>query len=287
MSRKIIVLGNCQVGGLAAAMQRIYWADEVRAVPLNAGKTDRGPAFFRQIGDADLVFGSAALRAQLAERNALPARFFTVPAVNFGAFHPDLIRASTHSGNRKGYHSAIAVWAFNRGLDPAAARKLFTYDTFEALGYFSRWDLSTEQLRARFDEAQIEFDRFFLAVKRLGTFMHTLNHPYAVVLAYLAKTLAIAAGHDGSIWTRDLQVMDALGRQESWGVYPDVARELAVPGSYSWLVDKGTLIEGLENYLDYAWQKYAEAGIQPGQLRMHGVKVPAYDAILSSALERA
>jgi hypothetical protein len=288
MTRQIIVLGNCQVGGIAAALQRIYWADEVQAVPLNpAGKVERGAPFFKQIADADLVFGSKSLEALLREKGKLPPNFVSVPAIYFSAFHPDVVRARAGTEKRFSYNSAICAWAFNRGLEPAQALRLYTRRTFAELGYFERWDASVAHQRAAFESAGLPFDRFFLAVKRLGAFMHTVNHPNATVLAYLAKTLALAAGHEDSIWNREIVINDALSRVESWGVYPEVARELAVHGSYSWLVERGTLIEGLENYVEHAYRRYTEAGVQRGQLQMVGVNPQAYDAILSSAFERS
>jgi hypothetical protein len=288
MGRRIVVIGNCQAAGLALALQRIYWADKVEAVASKArGAAARAADTARQLAEADLVFDTESPRADAARKTSA-ARIVQVPVVAFTAFHPDMAYAGDAEGEQVSYASAIAVWAYNRGLDPAAAARLFTRRTFAELGYFDRWGSSVAHLKDAFHQCGLPFEPFYLAVKRLGTFMHTLNHPKVEVLALLAKTLAIAAGHDPSVWRRDISLPDSLARATIWGVYPEVARELAVPGSYSWLIGRDTLIEGLENYLEHAWESHAVAGVLPGQLKLLGEEdTTLYDAVLTAALARS
>lgn len=285
MTRKILVLGNCQVAGVAAALQRIYWADEVQAVSLNT--VERNQLLFQRLSEADIVFGGKPIQALLTECRVAPRQFVSLPAIHFGAFHPDMVAARGAVNGRFAYNSAICIWAYNKGISRDQTLRLFTRRTFAELGYFDFWRASVARLRSAFDIAGVEFERFYLAAKRLGTFMHTVNHPTAALLCYLAKTMAISAGFDRSVWYRDILINDALGRVTSWGVYPEIARELAVPGAYGWLVERGKLIEGLDNYVDYAFRRYAEAGVERGTLQMIGPRQETYDTVLSSALQRS
>lgn len=289
MSRKIVVAGNCQIGGIAAALQRIFASDEISSVAFNphAFKGSES-ALSKQISQADIVLGSKHVRTLLKRAGLAPSRFVTIPGLYFSAFHPDIVGVNAPlAGRHFAYNSAICAWAFSRGLEPKDALRLYDKRTFAALGYFNRWDASVRTLRRAFEEAGLEFDRFYLAAKREGTFMYTVNHPKGSMLAWLAKMLAMELGADPSIWRRDIVFADALGRLEIWPVYPEVAGELALPGSYTWLVDRGRIIDGLPQYVNYAYSNYTGAGIAPGDLRLMGVDQVAYDAALTTALERS
>lgn len=289
MSRRIVVAGNCQIGGLSAALQRIFASDEISTVPFNPNTTKRSDeALSQQIASADVVIGSKAVVALLQRTGITPARFVRIPGLYFSAFHPDIV--ATHApraGQRFAYNSAICAWAYNKGLEPRDALRLYNKRTFAALGYFDQWETSVSTMRSAFDGAGLDFDRFYLAVKREGAFMYTVNHPKGSMLTWLAKIVALELGADASVWRKDIVFADALARVEIWPVYPDVANELALPGSYTWMVDRGHVIDGLSQYVEYSYAKYAAAGIAPGALQMVGVDWAGYDAILGRALEQS
>lgn len=152
------------------------------------------------------------------------------------------------------------------------------------LGYLDRWDTSVARMKAAFDSCGLDFDRFFLATKRDGTFMYTINHPRISLLTWLAKLLAIRLGHDKSIWHKEIPISDALSRVAIWPVYPEVAHELALPGSYTWFVDRGQVIDGLENYIEFSYNQYSKSGIGAGDITIAGANQMHYQSVLSSAL---
>lgn len=184
MGRKLVVVGNCQIAGIAAGLQRIFPGDQVGAVPFNPNVfKSEGGDLAQQLGAADVVIGHAPVLSLMNRLGKPPRAFVTIPGLYFSAFHPDSVAAAApKAGRRFGYASGICVWAYRRGVDPADAVRLFTRRNFAALGYFDRWDTSVEALRAGFVKAGVEFDRFFLAAKREGTFMYTVNHPKASAL---------------------------------------------------------------------------------------------------------
>jgi hypothetical protein len=163
--------------------------------------------------------------------------------------------------------------------------RLFNRKTYAALGYFNRWPTSVAAMKESFDSAGLDFNRFYLGVKREGAFMHTVNHPKPPALVRLSKMLAIQAGADASVWNKEFHVNDGLGRVESWPVYPEVAHELGLPGSQSWLLNRGQTVEGFRAYVEYAYAAYAAKDVQPGQLEILTSSPERYDAVLGAALE--
>jgi hypothetical protein len=289
MSRNILVAGNCQIGGIAAALKWIFPSDKVSVIPFNPHvfKGDGG-ALANQLASADIVFGGDFVQAFLRRQQAFPSNFVTIPSLYFSAFHPDIVAAKIKSTGARlptRYNSIICLWAYANGLDPADAALLFTHNNFGKLGYYQHWDASVTRMEAAFESCGQEFSRFFMAVKRSGIFMYTVNHPRISLLTWMAKLLAIRVGHDKTLLSKDISVNDALGNVEIWPVYPDVAHQLAVPGSYTWLVDRGRVIDGLQDFIEYSYAKYSQTGIQPDDIAMVGVDQRHIHTVLSAALK--
>lgn len=288
MSRTILVVGNCQIGGIAAALKWIFPSDQVSAVPFNPNvfKGDSSD-LAKQIATADIVLGGDYVETLLKRQNVIPRHFTTIPRLYFSAFHPDIVAAKVRSSGVRypsRYNSAICLWAYSNSIEPTDASRLFTKNTFGRLGYFDQWDKSVTQMRSSFETNGLDFDRFFLAAKRDAVFMYTVNHPRVSLLIWIAKLLAVRIGHDKSVWGKEILISDALSRVEIWPVYPDVAHELAVPGSYTWFVDRGRVIEGLRDYIEFAYDKYSVSGIARDDIEMMGANQAYYQTVLSSAV---
>src|SRR5690606_23883092 len=117
-----------------------------------------------------------------------------VPAIGFSAFHPDLCYVRndrTNALTSQHYNSAIAAWAYLRGVDGAEARRLFNRRSYRELGYFDQWQPSRDFLERSFKYSRLQdiFSDFFLHVQRQGMFMHSINHPKISALEQLGKLL--------------------------------------------------------------------------------------------------
>ncbi|MBU0620473.1 MAG: hypothetical protein KJ795_01365 [Gammaproteobacteria bacterium] len=288
MSRNILVVGNCHIGGIAAALKQLFPSDQISAIPFNPNVFKGNSSdLAKQIASADVVLGGDFVQVFSKEHKVVPRNFISIPRLYFSAFHPDIVAArikSTGANYPSRYNSAICVWAYSNGLDPSDAARLFSKNTFGKLGYFKQWDKSVAQMRTAFETSRLDFDRFFLAVKRNGVFMHTVNHPRVSLLIWIAKLLAVGIGHDRNVWSKDVLIDDALGKVEIWPVYPEVAYELALPGSYNWFVERGKVIDGLRSYIDYAYEKYSKSGICQNDFAIAGVNQLHYQTVLSAAL---
>lgn len=217
----------------------------------------------------------------------LGVKVLKIPELNFRAFHPDL-RAATNVKTKLlvagHYNSQIAVWAYHSGLSITDTIKLFNRRVFGALGYMDCWLEGVADLRARFSNAGMEsseFERFFLRVKRIGQFMHTSNHPRVEALVELARVIARRLGGHPGRTESDISIPDALTYAQ-WPVYPEIGDELGLHGNYQWRFsshDKVCEIDGLEAYIIFAHQCYADQGIRPADLASLP-QMPKVDAIL-------
>lgn len=210
-------------------------------------------------------------------------KFLRVPSIDFRAFHPDLCYARSVVDGRfttDNYNSAIAVWAYNNGLEAKDTAKLFNRDTYFRLGYFHLWDYSLQELRTAFNTCGLDFSRYMLAVKRNGLFMHSINHPTVYAIGELAKSLALKMGAPSSLLQRDLKLGDSLISGAVWPVYPEIADHYSLPGgSYDWKV-RGLWRQGLDAYLDHAFQAY-----ESQQIPRNGLEILNRDeALLTQVL---
>ena len=291
MARTILVLGNCHIGGVSAALGRIFPADTVSATPFNPQKRNiiETGALKLKLAQADVVVGNDHVEKFLHQQSTTAKSFVKMPRFLFNGFHPDVVYArktSTGEMTKVNYNSAITVWAYRNRLDPVDVVPLFSKRTFKALGYFDAWNVSAKSMKAAFDACGMDFARLFRTIKREGVFMYTINHPKISVLTLVAKLVALKLGAAESVWDKEVNVADALVRAAQWPVYPEIAHELALPGSYSWWIDE-TGVEGLEAYVEFAYNKYVAAGIKPNDIEMVGVDFSHYDAVLAPQMRGA
>ena len=103
--------------------------------------------FAKTLESYDYVFSHEFPRGHvrngdLSELVRRVSRAVLFPAVTFAAFHPDLVYlldASLSNAHLFGpigpYHSALAVFAYRKGLSLDEARALYNRNVFEVLGY--------------------------------------------------------------------------------------------------------------------------------------------------------
>lgn len=294
---RIVVSGNCQTAGLAAALLRMTPAGEVHALPMGAQSVDVLRERLRELAPrTDLWFVSAnnaVAREVVDELGPGRLQVVPVPIVDFAGFHPDLCYARNRRDGRLTaghYNSAIVAWAHGQGLSVEDTVALFRREVFEALGYFDAWDQGVQWLRSAFARAQMEsrFARFFLGVKREGCFMHSTNHPKIGVLVRLARLVSEQAGLP---LVRDVhagELNDGLNAVV-WPVYPELADELGLEGGgYRWkFLSRGRFVDSLPEYVEQAFAAYEEQGIARGDLEIDGPSAVRVDEALRRITGRA
>ena len=293
-----MVTGNCSAVGLAAALQLVFPDDVVEARRLLVEHDDDITA---ALSDADAWIAQASHHNDyLLEHSAASAPPIVYPAIVFSGFHPDLAyawhrelfeadpraRLPSHLFlGVSGYHSAIGLWAWRRRLSPQAAAKLFTPVAFTQLGYSDVYREDIDLLREAFETAGLDFSWFWLRAKRLGVFMHTIDHPRVEPIALLAKLLALRLGMPRAQLELPLErhLPDDLVSVAVWPVYPEIARHLGVTDSY--LFSFGLSAYSLKDFLKAQWSAYGDA--DPAGVYCPRLEDGLFDSVLEPLVEGA
>lgn len=250
MARNIVVMSNCQTGGLHAALAAMLPADRVTSLAWLGAEP---PGLRSLLADADVWVCSVprAVAESIAAEAGVSPRIIVVPTIWFPAFHPDqtpllLRRGGELEGAVGPYHSKICAWGWTHGFDPDAVLACFTPEVFAALGYFEAWTPATADLRAIFEPTDVDFAGWFLPLGRRGAFMLTNNHPRIDALVQLARLVAEQLGADPVLvrygWEQVLPD-GLLASSVVWPLYPSVADVLDLPGAYVWRLASGELID--------------------------------------------
>jgi hypothetical protein len=300
---RIAVVGNCQSFGVAYAMKILdpsATVDHFSAI----GKSRADFSLFtKTLQTYDYVFSHEFLHGHVKGgdseellRRVSKARLF--PAVTFAAFHPDLVylmdATRGHAqlfGPVGPYHSAIATFAFRKGLSLEEANALYNRNVYETLGYFDVWnDAARELIDSTKKKFNMDLSGELMNWARRGVFMYSLVHPKPFVLVDIAKKLFEDTGLKGADVDFAYYAVDDLARSEIFPVYPPVGELFGVRGSYLFKLGNFHLSAGvgdfltLPQYLAACYKVYA--GAQSTQISHARVDAWLQDETTSDALVR-
>jgi hypothetical protein len=272
----IVIMHNCQTAELGLALKELFPRSKILYHPLPAGDAAPGPEFVDLLRQAMQVIdvlitnnrGADLIRAnQLQPRPGMQT--ILVPPIEFHAFHPDLCYIRNKTTGQlvtHNYNSAIAVWAYMHSYDPRDTVRLFTKANFARLGYLSAWKPSYEHMKLQFTACGLDFNAFYLHVKRHGVFMHSTNHPKSLCIVRLAKLVAMKMGCSATVLAKEITIPDLLG-QTIWPVYPEIAEHLSlVEYADYWKFDGKLYIDSLDAYVEHAFTHYQSSGLQPDDI---------------------
>ncbi len=244
----IAILGNCQARGIAQAMRLLAPSSPVRYMPMGSLRRDHRDiaGLARTLKAHDLAFTQAFPTGLLPGGDsravqALAPAVRPVPSIVFSAFHPDMVYAGASSDLAAlklapsplgQYHSAIALTAHRLGLDLRRTAALFREDVFARLGYLDHWEPAVRELSAAAAQGGFDLDRELTRWARRGAFMHVMNHPKAFVLGDIARRLLREAGLDPAPVEIEDYLGDELVQDVVWPIYPPVAAQFGLTGSY-------------------------------------------------------
>ncbi len=233
---------------MAQALRLLAPQSPVRYISMGTLKRDHGSldALARLLHGHDHVYSQAfpdglipgGGSAQLAQAEP---RLKLVPALVFSAFHPDMVYAGAASDLAAlklapsplgQYHSAIVLTAHRLGLDAERAVSLFREDVFARLGYLDRWEPAVRELSAAAEQAGFSLDRELTRWARRGAFMHLMNHPKAFVVGDIAKRILRESGIEPAPVEVEDYLADELIHDVVWPIYPPVAAQFGLTGSY-------------------------------------------------------
>lgn len=269
--RRIVVMSNCQLGGLHAALSAMLPDDQVLAVPYHGVEP---PELATLLPDADVWVSSyhPTEARPILDRLGSRAELVSVPLLLFTGFHPDIVHLMLPDGRELdsavgGYSSAIVAWGWMNGLSESDILARFEPHTLAALGYTDAWEGGVRLARYVFDEAGADFDAWFLPlVARGGMFMLTDNHPRIDALVQLARQVALRLGatRQRVDYRWETVIPDGLlATSTVWPIYPHLADHLDQPGAYAWRCVNGEVI-GLETFVSRSLDLYRR--VDPGSV---------------------
>lgn len=261
--KRVLVSSNCQAGPTAAALAAFLPRFEVSYAtqPVGTEADDLIHEFAQQLAQVDIwvhYVDAHTLRSHpLIEPLCADRALIPIPHIIFDGFHPDCFyvrRRSTGELIKQHLNSAIAVWAFKNKVSVRLAARLFTRSVFRDLGYFDRWDVSVDRLKSLFEACGLDFRGFFFRAKRLGAFMHTINHPAAPVFTLFARSICERIGAPRATLGQTVVLTDYLADFQQWPVYSEIADYLGCMGGYTW-TEKGARYD-LPDFLERSFGVY-------------------------------
>ncbi|HTO79226.1 MAG TPA: WcbI family polysaccharide biosynthesis putative acetyltransferase [Methylocystis sp.] len=274
---RIAVIGNCQCYGLAYAIKILRPEAAVDHYPVLLRARANMRILAQTLSTYDFVLSNDFQPGFVPgggypELRALLEKTMLVPQIVFNAFHPDCIYVSREDGSPVfsplgPYHSALALFAFLKGLKVEEAHALFNENVFEALGYLDAWGPAAEEtLRQCKAAGDLDLSKEFLKWSRRGVFMYTINHPKPFVLLDIARHLLTKLGLETEEFDSEHYMIDDFVEQirPIYPVYPPIAARYGVLGSYLFRITKAHPARDTGDYLTLsqfltgAYENYAK-----------------------------
>ncbi len=241
----IAVVGNCQSFGIAYGMKllnpqaRVDRFTIVRKGLANVDQLAKALATYDHVFSIDFPAGFLRGGGSHVDLRARLPGVHSVPSLVFTGYHPDLVYILDPTANGQPvegplgpYHSAIALYAYLRGMSLEQTQALFAGNVYEALGYFDLWAPAATEFVALGKASGLDLSTDFLRWSRGAPFMYSINHPKPFVLFDLARKLLKKAGvatYDGPL---DFYAVDDVVLGAVYPVYPEVAERYGQEGAY-------------------------------------------------------
>lgn len=168
----------------------------------------------------------------------LQEKLMLFPSLSFPAFQPDQCYVRIKgtftevTGPLGPYHSSIAFYAWQQCMSRTQTADLFCDAVYRELRFYDYWDSSAKAL---FDEGRrcgIPLEGLLKKWHARGCFMHSPNHPKLHALADLSRLMMQKLELEPKAIDPLEVVWDNLADTAIWPVYPEIARQLGVEGSY-------------------------------------------------------
>ncbi len=286
--RKIHILGNCQVGGIADSISLLFDNIEVEREIHTFDITALSSVLEKHLKSQGFLIACDSVKALIGTNQSLSkfqlSENIYFPTISFAAFHPDIqyvfVDGSVVKNGLGGdWNSRILLWAYLNGLSQTAAQELFCKETFDELGYFNEWNRSNEDLEHSFLKTGFDYGRWIRKVKRSGVFMYGINHPNQIALSELSVQLAEKIFPDMSAHSINLHGLtsDYLSHIV-WPIYPEIGERLGLEGQYLWRASKK--ICDLNDFTEMCYNAYDDIDLRNQNLKFIPLITKSEDEIL-------
>jgi GSCFA family/Polysaccharide biosynthesis enzyme WcbI len=235
---RVLVIGNCQVDGIASLMQAMSTQISTKSFLVSDGFVSglkNGNLDIKPFVDADLVFSHPSDN-WISDLEILIPNFRNkvrhIPSINFSAFHPDCVyvqyKSQAFSSPISHYNSSLIFHGWKNGFSHEETMRLFSSDVYDELGFYDYWDASHESLKNVWTQNGLELADKVNQWSKLGCWMHTINHPKLFVLADLARAALVREKIEPLPYVENY-LQDELSDYSCWPVYPEIGRRLGIP----------------------------------------------------------
>lgn len=282
---KVLLIGNCQVAVVKTIMESMSLQVSVISIGIESGNLyglqSANLDIASYVNECDLVvfqsLPDASLNIRLAELYpGIAKKAKSMPSISYTAFQPDMGYVVKSDGSHLvgpmgEYHSMLAFWAWKNNLSVKEAVRLFRHDVFEFLGYYSHAKSADHFLLDLGEKMGLRLKSVLTRWKKIGCFMHSINHPKLFVLADVARLVLEREGIEASCNVEDY-LFDDLSVHPCWPVYPEIAKVFGVTGNYDFkqarhhgTAERPIPILTLDKYVSLAYSNF-------NANRQHGIK---------------
>ncbi|WP_196486720.1 WcbI family polysaccharide biosynthesis putative acetyltransferase [Burkholderia thailandensis] len=235
MKEKWLVISNCQTTGMMLSLAMM--CPDVKVDACDYWGFQANSEFWRQqIPTYDhIVVNPEIQQLGIVDFATMPNATMLL-AIRFRAYHPDLQNVF-HDGKSvktplDDYHSTIVFAAYKLGCTIGQARALFNEAIYDALQYFSLWDIERKLFLDMYAEYGWDLSSELSRWTRGSAFMHTMNHPKAHALYDVALMVARKVAGDRVVES-GIVPHDTLVQAPVYPIYPELAERFgAGRGSY-------------------------------------------------------
>ncbi len=288
--RKIHILGNCQVGGIADSISLLFDDIEVEREIHTFDIPALSAVLEKHLESQGFLIACDSVKALIATNQSLTkfqlSENIYFPTISFAAFHPDIQYvfadgSVVKNGLGGDWNSRILLWAYLNGLSQPSAQELFCEETFDELGYFNEWNRSNVDLEKSFLQTGFDYSRWIRRVKRSGVFMYGINHPNPIALSELSVQLAEKIFPNLNARSINLNGLtsDYLSHIV-WPIYPEIGDRLSLEGSYLWRASK--IICDLNKFTELCYKTYDDIDLRNQNLRFIPLMTDSDDEILKA-----
>jgi hypothetical protein len=277
-----LLVYNCQVMGLGNCLNLM--CDDIDVEYYDpAGFRKHAGSVGERLSSFDRVLVAPQLETGLEFDFSRHPEVWRIPTIAFNAYHPDTCYLLDSGKSLKGplgdYHSLIAYAAHRAGLGERATVALYRADTYQALGYFERWDHARATLLGAFSEHGLDIAQAFVHWSRSGPFMYSINHPRLHCVRDVARSILGRAGLEASYL--DPLPHDNLANGPVYPIYPEIGTRLGAAGHYLFKLGGAYRFIRLEDFIAASFQVYREhrgATVRPEFSRLLDQAMPVVEA---------
>ena len=235
---RIVIIGNCQAGVVAACLQRMTECRIAGILDINHIKTE---SFTKTLSVVERKEYDVILTHNISNKfnkvNTTQIKndynnVFSFTNIYFGGLHPDIVVVGGFNkrllGKTNALHSKIVLSSYLKRIPSHKVASYFRGNVYERLGYFDAYSDSLEELRRRDLDVDISCSDDLAEVTKNEISMFTVNHPTNHTIMAVTQKIAAALG----MKMRPLgnnSFDNPLSRQVVWPIYPEIAEAARLP----------------------------------------------------------